>query len=296
MELEKIKNAYNREIKKFLNRVELNHILCVAPRHENGKSWTEKECNNWIKNDRFHKISIRNIFLLNDHTNATIKDQQDEYDALNEALSKCTEFIYDKIDKCCQSGENLYELNELLRNTLILLDAKIGAMNYDTWKQESYNDEVDDIYYLIIKSKKVPISKDEIDIQTFCMPFLYNEFNFRRLMLYRLKNCLVDIYSTYLLLPSIGANPKIKFDCSPTDICELLLAISNAGVITDSEKLKAIFMDVFGISREFYNNTLHAIRNRKKDKSVFVKELSDKLNDLPSPKTKSFKKRTANTG
>ena len=284
MELEKIKNAYNKEIKKFLNRVELNHILCIAPLHKNGKSWTEKECNNWIKNDRYHKIPIRNIFLLNDHTNAIIKDQQDEYNALNDALFKCTAFIYDKIDKCWQSGENLYELNELLRNTLILIDDKIAATNYNTWKQESYKDGVDDIYYLVVNRKKIPQSKDVIDIQTYCMNFVIADFSYRQSLLYRLKNCLVDIYSKYLLLPSIDLNPAIKYDCSPTDICELLLAISNAGVITDSEKLKAILMKMFDISADDYKKSSYDIRNRKKNKSVFVQMLSDKLNAIPASK------------
>ncbi len=292
MILKDIKKEYDQEIERFLNRINVNHIVCVAPYHKkNGKSWTEKECENWIKKDSYHKIPINNIFLLNDHQNSIIRTQEEEYQALFNSLEECVLFINDKIDLLCKQGESLYELNDLIRTTLQLLDTKIDSMNYDTWLRKSYQNENDDIFYLLIGQKKIPKSKIYIDIGTYCMHLVNYDFEYRKLLLYRLKNYLVDIYSRYLILPSIGINPKIKYDCSPTDICELLYAISNSGLITGSEKFKAILMDMFGITSEFYDNASHCIRNRQKAKSVFVQELSDQLNALkPSKKRKKPQK------
>jgi len=57
--------------------------------------------------------------------------------------------------------------------------------------------------------------------------------------------------------------------------------------------LKAILMEMFGISQKLYNNASHSILNRHKDKSVFVQKLSDTVNGLPaSKKAKSEKKAT----
>ena len=281
---------YNKEIEKFLKRIEVNHILCAAPLNDIGKSWTEKECNDWIKNDKYHKLTIRNVFLLNDYNNPNIKTQGDEYEELSNCLQGCAESILKIIHHYCEQGENLYALNELIRNSVRVIDSKIETMNFEAWLNQQDQNGNDNYYFLLLAKKRIPKSKMEIDVKSHCTLLLNHDFSYRTSLLFRFKEFLVDIFSDYLLLPAIGTNPQIKYSCTPTDICELLFAISNFGVITDSGKLKAILLDMFNITPEFYNRACYDIRNRTKDKSVFVKQLSLDLNKLkPKKKKKSAK-------
>jgi len=107
---------------------------------------------------------------------------------------------------------------------------------------------------------------------------------------------LVDIYSKYLILPTTGIKPKFEYDGNAIDICELALAISSLGKISDVEKVDAILLDMFGISREVYVNSSHSIRNRLRDKSIFVHKLFMVLNNLvPSKKRVKPKEEASQT-
>ncbi len=292
MELSLIKTEFGNMIDSFLERIKINHVVCLAPCDENGERWTEQECEKWIQSSSYNKISIQMAFFFNDHANDKITLQEIENKFLFDELELCKCFVGNKIEQLSKQGENLYQLNSLIRDAIKLLDANILRMNYTDWLKEKDPFNNSNIFFLVTDIKRVVKRPIEIDIQSHCMLLVDYNFDYRGALLYQLKSYLVDVYSTYLLLPSIGVNPKIKYDCSPTDICELILAISSSGVITESEKLKAILMDMFEIPMDVYNASSYSIRNRKKEKSVFVKSLSNVISTLPlsRKKNKSIKK------
>jgi hypothetical protein len=280
MELEEIKAKFDQEIGKFLSRTKINHVVCMAPLHTDGTSWTEAECDDFLAKSSYNKLPISNIFLLN--KNSKIKFQSDEYNALNKSLRKCAQFLTDHIIEFCKDGENQYELNELIRNAFQLIDSSIAKMTYKSWQNEVLKNNPGNTFFLVFKNKKISKHGVYIDIETHCRHLIEQEFGYREILLYRLKDYLIDIYSRYLLLPTIGGNPKITYTCSSTDICELLMAIGNWNEITDSEKLKSILMEMFGISKPVFNKASHEIRNRSSSKSIFVKKLSDNLDKIPA--------------
>lgn len=284
MAIEEITKKFSDQINLFLNRIKINHIVCHTPYFE-GVYWTEAQADAFLKESTYNKLPINNIFLLNDHNNANIKFQSQEDTALNDALVHCCQFMVNEVVEFCKKGENKYELNKLLRANFIFLDLEIKRMNYKTWWEETFTNGNDDIFFVLYGTKKIWKSKAYIDIQSSCMHFVDPQFNYRQHLLYRLKDCLIDIYSEFLLLPEIGANPKIEVTCKPTDICELLMAIDYSNKIIDSAKLKAILMEMFGISGDTFKSASYEIRNRPSGKkSIFLKKLSDDLDYIPATK------------
>lgn len=277
MEFNEVKVKFDHVIEKFLNRTRINHVVCMTPLHPDGKSWTEIECEQFLAKSSYNKLPISNIFLLNDHTKSTIQFQSDEYAELTMSLQECAQFLTDDIIEFCKHGENQYELNELIRNAILLIDASIVNMNYKSWQNDITKNNPEDTFILLFGNKKISKHGVYIDIESHCKYLIGHEFGYREILLYRLKNYLIDIYSRYLLLPAIEVIPKIRYTCTTTDICELLMAIGYTNEITDSEKLKAILKEMFEISQPVYLKASHAIRNRKSSKSVFVKKLSDNL-------------------
>jgi hypothetical protein len=209
MELDEVKVQFKEEIEKFLKRIQINHIVCLPPRHFNGKLWTEKECDKYLHKDGSHKLVVSTVFLFNDHNNRNIKHQADETKEINDSLRECAQFLTDVINEFCKQGENQYELNELLGNTILIIDAYIQKMNYENWKNETLKNNPTETFFLVFKNKKISKHGVYIDLQSFCWPLVEPEFEIRKLFLYRLKNYLTDIYSKYLLLPSIGVNLKL---------------------------------------------------------------------------------------
>ncbi|MBL0200325.1 MAG: hypothetical protein IPP81_09140 [Chitinophagaceae bacterium] len=285
MELEKIKSKFDKEIKKFIKRLEINYVVCDAPRYSNGKSWTEKECDKYLKENPRNKLESKNIFLLNDHTRSETATQDKEYYALNEALKVCREFLSKEITEFCKDGKNQYELNKLLKNAFDLIDSNIVKMNYNSWLEEISKNDPYNSFILLVNKKKIYKHPVYFDITTYCSHLITFEFGHRELLLYRLKDYLIDIYSQYLLLPTIGVNPKIKYTCKPTDICELIMAIEKTPEITDSEKLKAILIEMFEVG-DIYSKTCHEISKRVLGKGVFVKKMAENLNNIPTPRTR----------
>jgi hypothetical protein len=194
MTFDQIIKQYNQGLEEFLKRLELNHIICIAGLDKNGQTWTEETCNNSLK-DKQHRLPVSNLFLLNDCNNTNIKTQEDEYAELDHSLMRCVKIINKATDEFYEGDGNLYDLNGLIRKTMLILDKKIEVMNYDAWLRQTYENDNDDIYFLRLGEKLIPKSKTEIDIISRCMFLVNYDFEYRSKLLFSLA-VYFTVYST----------------------------------------------------------------------------------------------------
>jgi hypothetical protein len=276
------------KIDTLLERFEVNHIVCRSNEVDR-KKWGIKEIDKFLNKGPSRKIQANSTIFLNSLESPELMDQASEDDDLEISVSNLIKVIDIEINKLCQDGENLYTLNTLIREAIIKLDNFILKLNYGSWLVDKNPNNNDNVIYLLVNKKRESFRKTQIDFETACKVFFDEHFAYRILLIKELKIALVDVYSKYLLLP-FGVNPKIEYSCTQTDICELIYAISNAmDAIPEQQKLLAILMDIFNIQPAEFTNAKYEIRNRKKDKSSFVRKLADQIDNLPPSKIKSNK-------
>lgn len=277
------------KIEFILKRFEVNHFVCTSKDYQ-FENVDFKAIDDFLSAGKHNKVTVNSIIFLNSLEKPGINDQIAENNDLENSIKDCSSLIKESIVEICKLGEYKYILNEVLHGLIKEIDSKIGIMNYHSWLKDKNPNHNDNVLLILVGKNMRSFRKAKVDYETWCLPFIDNHFAFRVLLLHKLKNDLVDIFSEYLLLPHIGTNPKIEYTCNQTDICELILAISYSKEITGSEQLKAILMDMFDITPDRFKNATYSIRNRAGEKSKFMQKLTNNIEKLPKSKKSSYKK------
>jgi len=283
MEANEVINTFNGHIDTLIKRVQVNHVVFTSRKFVEDKS-NFKEVDKFLAKNKQNKIVVNSAIFLNSLENPDFVAQQNEDEDLVNVTNQCSQFINEKFSELFLSGENLYQLNELIGNTLKKLDIEISQLDYNNWLIKMNPNQNQNVFFLSLNKERKSYLKFDLDIETFTRNFFEHNFISRSLVLVMIQKDLINLFIKYLVLPRIDQLPSIEYSCQQTDICELLYAIALEKKIDDSEKLKAILMEMFEISKEEYNNAIHEIAKRVKSKSKFMNQLADNLNTLPAPK------------
>ncbi len=283
MEANEVINTFNGHIDTLIKRVQVNHIVCTSTKFVEEKS-NFKLVDKFLAKSKQNKIVVNSAIFLNSLENPDFVAQQNEDEDLVNVANQCSKFINEKFSELFLSGENLYHLNELIGNTLKKLDIEISQLDYNNWLIKMNPNQNQNVLFLSLNKERKSYLKFDLDIETFTRNIFEQNLKSRSLVLVMIQKDLINLFIKYLVLPRIDQLPSIEYSCQQTDICELLYAIALEKKIDDSEKLKAILMEMFEISKEEYNNAIHEIAKRVKSKSKFMNQLADNLNALHPPK------------
>ena len=273
--------AFNCSFENLLKKIQINHIVCISDEIINA-GWDFKRVEKYFAENSYHKIKVTTPIFLFSLENSAQKPQYIDDEVVNEFAS-FNNYIDKHIRMLCENGENLYEINEQIRVVIQKISKAVSLMNYESWLIEK-DARNKDVIFLLIGKERRSYTELRFDLMTICKHNFDIAFFLRKNLLNEMKFALIELYSKYLLLPHQSKLPKIKYQCSKTDISELIHAISLETTIDENEQFKAILMGMFDISKDEYNNAIYYIRHREKGKSKFVKKLSDNIDNLKVPK------------
>lgn len=277
MALDNLIKKFEQMTADFLNRFEVNQLVCFSSEVEKG-NLSKNELITALADKKYEKIEINRVLCLNALEELIQPSQEDENSVLHARTISYINFINDEIGKLCSQGEYKYELNELFRQKLKQIDQCIDQMDYLKWckRRDILNDN--EITFLVFKKGRLPFPKQYLDIETRRHSTVDVEFALRRNLLEQVKVELASVFSKHLFIPNIEIIPTIKYnekDCTQTDICELVLALSESKYFVNSQEMKAILLAMFNIPSEEYTEAHNRIKKRKKGCNQFVQKFSD---------------------
>ncbi len=283
MEQKQIERDFDNMIMTLIERVEVNQIVIISKMVDDNFK-TKKELDEYLTDGK-NKIKADSLILFNNVDKIDPPSHEVEIDDLRKVFNEGFEFLADKIDQQCQLGESLYEINEMIRNAVKVVDIQFDKLNYKDWFVQKMALISSDTFYVVVGHHRVAYPSVHFNFDTL-MPQIDLYFKFRKNLLRELKYRLVDIFSKYLLLPDIEQLPVIKYHCNPIEICELIEALVTSKYFDDTKKLKTFFMEIFQVDRDLYKDKKLAIKKKQGNRSSFLLKLSDDFDSYVYPKNK----------
>lgn len=283
MDIDQLSANFKNKIEALIKRIAINQVVFFSEEIQS-KYNSELELDAWLSNN--NKIVADSAMLFN-NVESFAKDAQPTQELENDQLKASFEdsigFLTNQIDIACRTGENRYEINELLKETILKLNNQCARLNYKSWF-ELHNPLINDkVFFIVYRNKRIGYPLQHLQFDT-CRHLINQEFLFRKNLLLQLKEAIVEIYSEYLLLPDNPTIPVIKYQCNAVDICELTIAIVESKLIgltaVESEKFKAILLQIFNVNSTVFTKSKHEIFKRKVNgngRNKFMEKLSDEF-------------------
>src|SRR5436190_2204325 len=114
---------FEHRTNKILNRISVNYIICRSS-NADAKKWTFKNIEAYLTVNNTRKLTINQAYLVN-----SLLTKKPEYDLLKNLSQDYVNFITEKFELLCNSGEYIYQINALFRKYIKKIDEKIESLN-----------------------------------------------------------------------------------------------------------------------------------------------------------------------
>ncbi len=280
-QLEEIEN----EVTTFINRCEINHVVCKNYNYINNSIEDAREYLSNRETIEDKKIDADLIYFFNnieDVKNNLVKDEREEEFKVDEKLRLTIDNIISKTIFLSKKEHCIYELNDIYKKIIPLLDTTIKQMNYSHWIRVKNPNANLGVLFLLLNKEHHTFHQFNLNIDTTKeqQDQINRAFSIRKEALELLREELLDIYRNEIFNPAKSNLPKYNYLCKHTDICELIFAIEISNKYFEEPHLIAqTLRQLFNISVDDYNKNKSSIL-RKKDRSSFLPKLIDQLDKI----------------
>lgn len=275
MGFEILVKKFEDRTRDILERIEVNQIVCFSSKLEDEKL-NKEDVDAYLNASSYNKIEVNSVICISDMSKFEYPSQENENIDLKNEVEEYLIFLNEEINMLCSSGEHKYKMNELFKEKLKMIEGMVKQMNYFDWLLRKDPSNNPDIVFLSIAKKRYSFPKIYLDIETRRHSTVDVQFNYRRNLLEEIRVGLAATFSTHLFIPNFEGIPTIEYkNCTPTNICELILALTDSGYFKNQEEMKIFLLEMFQIDPKFYIKATYDIRTRPKGRNQFVVKLSD---------------------
>lgn len=293
MEFDDFKVQLVEKIEILTTRHEVNDLVGISTAFDEVPE-AKVHADEFLKQSPYNSIRVENVIVLTDVENKEALTQYAEHQRIKTEVSEFEIFLFSEGESFIDAGEFKFELNELFKQIIRLVDAKMEEMNYNSWLQKNNPKDLSNCGHVLLNHERFMYPLYRLDFSTLCETMIDESFDYRRKSLQDVKNIVVNVFSKYLFLPAQKFLRKYSFDCSQTDICELILAMVESGKFNESEDLKASMLCMFNIERKQYTDAVKDIKKRNPAKELgteagrarFLFKLYKDLNTRATKKSK----------
>lgn len=277
MEFEDIKAQLEQKMEAVALSLEVKDIIGTSTIYD-GSPDARGRAVKFLDEGYYNKIRVENVIVLTDVDKNEPKSQHEEDKRLQDKVREFASYLVTEIEEIAKEGEFKFELNKLFKELIQFIDLKKEEMNFDSWLRRKLTGKSELYYYVILDDERFAFPHNRIDFSQYCIELIKNNFNVRKNCLQYLKNVVVNIFSTYLFLPDIKILPKLSYSCSPTNICELILALIESGSFDEPQELKSLLLASFNIKHKQFTDAVSTINSKAKARGPFVTELAENFN------------------
>lgn len=269
----KIEEKFKKVFDELLNRVRINEIVCFS-NQVNENNWSVEDIRTYLEDSQSRNTLLaNNAMCFFDSTLLQSPTAFTELDEIKEEFTKAYTFFENNIEVMCIQGEDIYTINELMKEYIKEIDRVISQMNFTFWWNTNDLNNKKGVLFLLVGKERMELKGLQIDIRALCGQIIDEQFKVRELVLKELKMKMVDIYSKFLVYPDINKIPTIKHDCSNAEISELIFALVNSEKIVDKIPLKTFLLELFALSSAQYSKSISDIKNRRIGRNKFLEKL-----------------------
>lgn len=284
MDIKKITTGYEQKILHLLGRVDINHIVCTSFEIDDRGDLTYKEVQAYLDSNKYHKIPVTSVMLFNVPPDNDITTQDKENEQLKEIVNDLLRNLDKELKEVCKHGEFAYEMNDLFKSAIKAIDLHMNRMSYQQWLKDHDTRNDDRFYSVLIGKMRYPFRLINLDPTPLCNIEIERQFNFRRTLLQTVKNIIINLFSAHLFLPDLSLEPRIIYACNKSELFEVIYALSLKGTFKDTGAATAILIELFDLDNHEYSQFISELRNKRKDKSIYLKKLVDTLDNISSGK------------
>ena len=280
-QLDEIEN----EVINMIKRCEINHVICKNYNFINKSIEDAREYLSNRETNEDKKIDADLIHFFNnieDVKNNLVKDEGEEEFKIGKKLRDGIINIKSKTIFLSEKEHCIYELNDIYRKIIPLLDSAIDQMNYYNWLGIKNPNANLGVLFLLLNKEYHTFQQFNLNIDSTKekQDQIKRAFSIRKDALKIVREELLDIYRNEIFYPAKSYPPKYNYKCNHTEICELIFAIEMSNKYFEEPHLIAqTLRQIFNISVDDYNKNKSSIL-RKKDRSSFLPKLINQLDTI----------------